>query len=64
MTLRPPCTAPEPLPNDRNSFTTEAAVDRDTFMSSAEAVTFGLIDRVIEKREPAAPGGTPSSPLP
>ena len=43
----------------------EAAVDRDTFMSASEAVTFGLIDRVLEKREATpVPASGPVSPLP
>ena len=37
----------------------ERAVDRDNFMSPDEAVKFGLIDKVIEKREDAvAPPAT------
>ena len=32
----------------------EAAMDRDTFLSPQEAQSFGLIDKVIAKRKPAA----------
>jgi ATP-dependent Clp protease, protease subunit len=38
----------------------EATVERDTFMSAAEAVTFGLIDRVLEKRPAPAPAVPPT----
>jgi ATP-dependent Clp protease, protease subunit len=33
----------------------EAALERDNFMSAEAAMTFGLVDRVIEKREHAEP---------
>lgn len=35
-------------------FSTEAALERDKFMSAEEAVKFGLIDQVVEHRK-----GTP-----
>ena len=31
--------------------TIESALDRDTFMTSEDAKKFGLIDKVVEKRE-------------
>jgi len=32
----------------------EARMERDTFMSASQAVEFGLIDQVVEKREVGA----------
>lgn len=41
----------------------ERAVDRDNFMSPVEAVEFGLIDKVIERRDEATyPNPSPSTP--
>jgi ATP-dependent Clp protease protease subunit len=45
----------------------EAKLDRDTYMTSEEALAWGLIDQVVQKRLPTAegegvgPGGRPSS---
>ena len=35
----------------QNLKTIEKALDRDTFMTSDDAVKFGLIDKVVENRE-------------
>lgn len=39
----------------------EKSVDRDNFMSPEEACKFGLIDKVIEKREDMVPAPSASS---
>ncbi|KAJ2782646.1 hypothetical protein GGI15_002844 [Coemansia interrupta] len=42
----------------------ERAMERDNFMTPQEALAFGLIDRVLEKRvpEPSQPSAPPASP--
>jgi ATP-dependent Clp protease protease subunit len=39
----------------------EAAMDRDTFLEAEEALKFGLIDKVVDRR---AEGDTPDAPTP
>jgi ATP-dependent Clp protease, protease subunit len=36
----------------------EKAMDRDTFMTPEEAVTFGVVDSVVERHELPAPDGS------
>jgi ATP-dependent Clp protease protease subunit len=39
----------------------EKAVDRDNFMSPEEAVEFGLIDKVIDRRDQISEPTSPAS---
>jgi len=54
--------APRVRASDR-SVCAEASMERDTFMSAEEAVRFGLIDKVLEKRQlsPETPPETQST---